>query len=118
MRFSIQFVVTLLVAAAVGFFFPWWSMVLAAGVVGSCVYYRRSFASFLAGLLAVALLWGGYAFYLAGADTGLLERFAQLFGTSGAALPYISALFGGLLAGLAAWTGTLGRKLVRSTPVP
>ena len=114
MRFLAQFFVTLLVAAAVGYFFPWWSMVVAAAVVGLCVYYRRSFTSFMAGFLAVALLWGGYAFYLSGADTGLQDRFGGLLGVSGEVLPLVVALFGGLLAGLAAWSGTLGRKLVQS----
>ena len=112
MRFSLQVLVTLVVAAAVGYFFPWWSVVPAAAVVGLCVYYRRSFASFVAGFLAVALLWGGYAYWLALADTGLQARFAELFGLPGPLLPLAAALLGGLLAGLAAWTGTLGRKLV------
>lgn len=111
MRFLSQTLITLLVAAAVGYFFPWWAMILAAGVVGLCVYYRRSFASFTAGFAALALLWGGYAFFLSGADTGLLDRFAQLLGTEGTILPLAVALFGGILGGLAAWTGTLGRKL-------
>ena len=85
----------------------------AAAVVGLCVYYRRSFVSFLAAFLAVALLWGSYALYLSGADTGLQDRFGALLGVGGTLLPVVTAAFGGLLAGLGAWTGTLGRQALR-----
>ena len=110
MRFFVQYLVTLLVAAAVGYFFPWWSMVPAAGVVGLCCWYRNSFFAFLAAFLAVGTLWAGYAYFLAGADVGLLPRFSALLSLEAEMLPLVVAVLGGLLGGLGAWTGAALRK--------
>lgn len=73
--------------------------------------------SFWAGFLAGFVLWGGYAFYLNLANSGLLaEKIGDLLGgIPGGWLPVLSGLFAGILSGLGAMSGRLGWDAVRGS---
>lgn len=94
-------------------FLPWWIIMVVAGLVGFLFKFQNSLSSYLAGFLAVSLLWGGYAGYLDSANMGILStKMGKLFGDiPGTQLVYLTGLLGGILGGLSAMTGTLGRKL-------
>ncbi len=107
--------------AALQVFFPWWAMPIAAFVLGAA-FGQRVFSSFLMGFFAIALLWGGYAFYLHLGNEGILSgRIAQLFqvdmlgayvGLSKAiSMVLFTGLFGGILAGLSSLSGAWFRQL-------
>ena len=95
-------------------FFPWWIIVLVAGVVG--FFFRaKPWLSFAMGFLAVALLWGTYATWLDWENGGLLsDKMGDLFNRmTGWGLILVTALMGGMLGGLGALTGSLGRQAFR-----
>ena len=121
MRFFLRFILILIFAYPAGYLLPWWGMALIAFAVGAVLSERRKrrvFAkkqpparSFLAGFLAIFLLWGSIAFYhnLQNANF-LAEKISQLF-TQSPPIPgpylliLITALIGGILGGLSALSG-------------
>ena len=54
MKFLIQIVAIIIAAALLEILLPWWSIAIGAAVGG---FFFRSKANFLAGFLAIALLW-------------------------------------------------------------
>lgn len=114
-NFALIFVGTLVFAAIAQVFLPWWSMVIIALLMGF-VFADKGGLSFLAGFLAVFLLWSGYAFMLSSANHHLLaDKMAVLLKplTQGSRLMLfvVTGLLGGLVAGMAALTGTYLAKL-------
>lgn len=109
---------TLLIAAVAyifSLFLPWWSIALAAGLVA--FLYNSKAASFWTGFIAVAVLWSVLTFTLSAANGHLLaDKMGQLIVPNGAidglGMVMITALIGGLVGGLGALTGKLGRKLL------
>lgn len=113
-NFLIQFILTLLLTLVAQFFLPWWSLVVIAGIVGVFFSYKYGAVSFFAGFLAVGLLWLGSTLWLSGGAENqvLANRVGELFGgMSRIYLVYTTAMLGAILGGLAAMTGTFGRKL-------
>ena len=96
--------------ALAGPWLPWWSLAAVAFVCRALAGLRPA-SSLLAGLLAGFLLWGAYAGWIDLQNEGVLSvRVGRLFGgLSSSLLVLVTALFGGLLAGLGAWTAALGR---------
>ncbi len=109
-RFTIAAGAVLLLALMGQWWLPWYALVGAALLAGA-LFRLGAGGSFAAGFLAGCLLWGGYAWYLDSRNGGLLSaRMGELFGgLPGAGLLAATALLGGLLAGLGALTGSLGR---------
>ncbi|MDF1867040.1 MAG: hypothetical protein P1U70_19560 [Saprospiraceae bacterium] len=98
-------------------FLPWWIIIVVAGLVGFFFKFENSLSSYLAGFLAVSLLWGGFAGFLDASNLGLLSsKMGELFGgMGGSQMIYLTGLLGGILGGFAAMTGTLGRKMFEKT---
>lgn len=114
-NFALIFLGVFIFAAIAQVFFPWWSMVIVALLMGF-VFADKGGLAFLAGFLAVFLLWSGYAFMLSSANNHLLaDKMAVLLKplTQGnrVMLFVVSGLLGGLVAGFAALTGTYAAKL-------
>lgn len=94
-------------------FFPWWIIAVVAAVVSFVANTKA--LSFVTGFVAIAILWGRLAYGLSAANEHILaSKMALLFspeGTLGAmSLVILTALIGGLVGGLGAWTGKLGRQ--------
>ena len=105
MRFLLQFLFILLVAWILELFLNWWSIAIAAALGGLLF---RSNANFLAGFLAIALLWLFTIWRLETASTSpLSDNVAALFNTDKTILTLITCLLGGLIGGMAALTGGL-----------
>jgi hypothetical protein len=101
MRMFITLIATLVLAGITGLWLPFWSLALAAMLVGFVVH-PGAWSAFLAGVL----LWGGLAYGADVANTGILSaRVGALFGTTGMGMVLITAAMGGLLAGLGAALG-------------
>ena len=83
----------------------WWPAPVAALLALVMPVWRRGgfYYAFLAGLI----VWGGYAAYLHLANEGRLgDRLAETFGVaSGYVLVLVTALWGGITAGLGGWFG-------------
>lgn len=104
MRFAIQIFITAIICFMFQKLFPWWTMPIGAFLVGF-VFSNTGFKSFLAGFIAVGLVWVGLAFYIDNATQSILtEKVSQLFPIN---IFVLTGLIGGLLGGFASMTGSL-----------
>ncbi len=104
MKFLVSLFLTALFAFALGLYLDWWSIAIAAFVVALCIPLRPGF-SFLAGFLALLLLWGGYSIFLNQRNAGILAtKIASVLPMQGnvTLLIFVTALLGALVAGFAA----------------
>jgi len=99
-------------------FFPWWSLVVAAFACGYFMPLRLRIHSLWAGFIAGFLLWSVYALYLNMTNDGLLTtKIGDLLGGVPAlSLPVLSGLFAGILSGMGALSGRLGKGLLERKP--
>jgi|JI9StandDraft_1071089.scaffolds.fasta_scaffold451539_1 hypothetical protein len=104
MKFFIQVISTIIVCLVLQLFLPWWSITI--GAFGVAYFTgNKSFISFLAGFIAIVLLWSVFAFYLDfKTDSILTAKVNQLLPINAFLL---TALVGALVGGFAALTGTL-----------
>jgi len=109
MKFIIQFVAILFAAHLLALFMPWYSIALAAFVMG---YLLKSNTNFLAGFSAIATLWIFNAWLVnSGSSADLAERVAKLLMLKYEIVLFLAmAIIGGLVGGFAALTGSLLRK--------
>ena len=109
MKFLIQFVATLFSAHLLALFMPWYSIAIAAFVMG---FLLKSNIDFLAGFAAIATLWLFNALLIdAGSSSDLSERVAKLLTVKYETVLFlVMAVVGGLVGGFAALTGSLLRK--------
>jgi hypothetical protein len=113
MKFGIQLIAIAVGSLVAQLFLPWWSIAL---VAFACGYGLKSSQNFLAGFLAVGILWAGYAYFLDAAGAApLAERVAGILTISKNLLFLVTAFVGGLVGGLAAVTGSLLRQEKRKS---
>ncbi len=106
MKFLIQVLFIMVIAWVAELFLPWWSIALAAALVG---FLYKSNANFLAGFIAIALLWLIKALIIdMNAAVPLADKVAKiLMVNSKALLLLVTAVLGGLVGGFGALTGSL-----------
>ena len=109
MKFLIQFVAILFSAHLLALFMPWYSIAIAAFVMG---FLLKSKTNFLAGFAAIATLWIFNALLInAASSSDLAARVAQLLMVKYEIVLFlVMAVIGGLVGGFAAVTGSLLRK--------
>lgn len=109
MRFFLQLILIAILAYVLELFLPWYSLAIAAFVIG---FALNSNANFLAGFLAIALLWFIAAWMIDHASTSdLADRVALIFPVKQKWLLFlVTAVIGGSVGGFAALTGSLLRK--------
>jgi hypothetical protein len=92
---------------------PWWSINVTA-LIAAYNVALKPVRSFMLAFLAAACLWGSSAWWQSAQGEHLLtEKMASLLGdTSVVILLTGTALLGGVLAGLGAATGSLGRAML------
>ncbi|MDO1500031.1 hypothetical protein Q2T40_07790 [Winogradskyella maritima] len=109
-----NFLLTLIFAGISSFLLPWWSVMLAAFLAG-LVFPIRGWTAFLVPFLAVFLFWLVYAFVMSADNDYILARkIATLLYLKGNAclLMLVTALIGGIAAGIAGIFGSNLRNLV------
>lgn len=110
----------LLLVILLGVFFqlllPWYTVALAGFVALLIADGRTAGRAFAFGLLGGALLWGSYSSYLNWQNEGLMASRlgTALGGLSPLVMVLVTALLGGLYAGLGALCGYWGRQLFKS----
>lgn len=113
MKFIVAILLTALLSYAAGLFtvLPWWSFAVCAFIVALAIH-QKPWKAFLAGFLALAVLWGLMAFLLDSANGQVLSsKVAGVLSLGNSAiLLLVTALVGGLVAGFAALTGSYLRK--------
>ncbi|MGC3948795.1 MAG: hypothetical protein QM762_30565 [Chryseolinea sp.] len=106
MRFIAQFIVIVITSHLLGLFLPWYGCAVVAFLAG---YFIKSRQNFLAGFLAIAVLWTFNALIADLSSSSTLPlRVAQLFGTSSVIVVYLcTAVGGGLVGGFASMSGAM-----------
>ena len=111
MKFLIAFILTALLSFSWTLFFPWWIIAVAAFIVAALIP-QPTFKAFICAFLALFFLWGGQSFLIDTRNAHLLStKVAAILPLGGSyiALIFLTACIGGLVAGLAALTGSLLR---------
>lgn len=116
MKFIVAFVLTILLSFAGALYFPWWIIAVAAFIVAVCIP-QHPFKAFVAGFLALLILWGSQAFFIDSRNQHLLAtKVASILPMGGSyiVLILVTAFIGALVAGMAALTGSLLRAPQRT----
>lgn len=115
MKFIISVFITAFLSYAFGLYaaFPWYTFAICALAVALAIH-QKPFKAFLSGFIALFLLWGILAMLIDNANNHILsQKVAQILPLGGSSMVIIllTALIGGLVAGMAALTGSLIRKM-------
>ncbi|HET9485857.1 MAG TPA: hypothetical protein VFO54_00400 [Chryseosolibacter sp.] len=109
MRFLFQILVIIILGSIMEFFLPWWSVAIAAFAGGLIVNARMNF---VAGFLAIGLLWFVKASISdLSTDSDLTQRVALIFMLQSKVLLFlVTILLAGLVGGFASMSGGALRK--------
>jgi hypothetical protein len=111
MKFLPSVLSTAMLAFAAGIFLPWWGIAF-AGLISGAWLLQKPGVAFLSGFLSVFLLWAGFALVRSQMNDDILAtRFARLIlkADQPLLLVLLTGVIGGLVAGLGALSGSLGR---------
>jgi hypothetical protein len=113
LRFILLAILTGGLGAVTSLFFPWWSLVLVAFILGAIIPLKWGVSAFFGGFLGGGLYWGLAILVLSYRNGGILaDRIGELLGGLGGPGLIVSATaLAGILSGLAALTGYLARQL-------
>ena len=112
MKFLVATLLTALLAFISGLFLPWWGIAIAALLV-ALVVPQDAGKAFLSGLLGVFLLWAGLAWWIDMKNNGVLSKKIAMvlpLGGNTLYLVLLTGIIGGLVAGLAAMSGSFLRS--------
>lgn len=111
MKFLVAIILTALLAFISGLFLPWWGMAITSLLVAVLVH-QKGWKAFLSGFLGVFILWAGLAWWIDMKNNGILShRIAAVLplGGNSMLLILVTGFVGGLVAGLAAMSGSFLR---------
>lgn len=116
MKFITATILTALLAFISGLFLPWWGIAITSLFIAVLVH-QKPWKAMLAGFLGLFLLWAGLAWWIDMKNNGVLSaKVAAVLPLGGSSLAIILAtgFIGGLVAGLAALTGSYLRATSKS----
>lgn len=113
MKFLLQLFLIIILAHILELFLPWYYIAVAAFLGG---YTLKSKANFIAGFLAIALLWSLKAWWIdTSSPSDLAQRVANILLVKQTVFLYLlTALIGGLVGGFAALSGALLKRKPRT----
>ena len=114
MKIIVSIVLIALLSFAIGLYLPWWSLAIAAFLIPVFINQKPGWA-FISGFTALFLLWGMLALTISADNSHLFAHKISLLilkSDSPMLLVFVTALLGALVAGLAALSGSLLRKLI------
>ena len=111
MKFIVSVLLIALISVAICLYFPWWTIAIVAFLVSSLIPQNPG-RSFLAGFMALFLLWGALAWFISSNNDHLLAKKVALILKMGSpvALIVATALIGAMVAGFAALAGSYLRR--------
>jgi hypothetical protein len=114
----VLFLIILILSFAAGFILPWW-LVAIISFLAALIIGKTSGKGFLSGFLGVAIAWIALALMKSIPNENILAgRVATLFHLPNwIFILVITAVTGGLIGGLAAWSGVLFRKALQKISV-
>ena len=111
-----KFITTLILTALLSFvaclYLPWWSIAIVSFVIAAVIPQHPGKA-FIAGFIALFVLWGALSYWISNNNEHLLAHKVSLIifkMDSPYFLILVTALIGALVAGLGALSGSLLRK--------
>ena len=113
MKLLINIILTAALSFAFGLFLPWWSLAIATFLVALAAG-RSIGLSILAGFLGVFLLWGTMSFFISASNDHILAHrmsMVILKKDNPIMLVLMTALIGGVVGALSAWSGAALRSL-------
>ena len=113
MKLIVSIILIAFLSFALGLYLPWWSIAIGAFVVIALIHQPPA-SAFLTGFLAIFLLWFLMAFIIDLNNEHILsKKLAVLLPLGGSSflLILITALLGGLVAGMGALTGSYLKKI-------
>jgi hypothetical protein len=114
MKFLVSIFLTALLAFACGIYLPWWSVAIAAFIVGLSIG-QSPFTSFIAGFVGIFLLWSVVSVAIDSANHNILApRISTVIGVGGSVflLVLVTCIAGSIAGGLGALTGSLLRRAI------
>lgn len=111
MKFLTAIVLTAILSFISGLFLPWWGIAIVALAIAAMIH-QKPWKAFLSGFLGVFLLWAGLAWWIDMKNNSVLsQKVAALLPLGGNSLAIIAVtgFIGGLVAGLAALSGSFLR---------
>ncbi|HNP53706.1 MAG TPA: hypothetical protein PKK69_03795 [Ferruginibacter sp.] len=115
MKFLSVLILSIALAFVAGLYLPWWSIAPACFVVAFFIPLKHGW-SLLAGFLGIALFWGGMSFWLSEQNNHILAHKVSVLilkKDDPTQLMWITALLGGIIGGLSAWSGALLRSGIK-----
>ena len=112
MKFIVSLILIALLSFAACLYFPWWSIAIVAFFVAALIPQGAG-KSFFTGFVALFLLWGGLSFWISNNNDHILAHKVSLLILkidSPYLLIIVTAFIGGIVAGLAAVTGSFLRN--------
>lgn len=112
MKFLVSVILIALLSLTACLYMPWWSIAIVAFIVAVAIPQKPG-KSFLAGFIALLLLWGALAWFISSNNNHLLaHKVSQLIfkEDSPVILVTVTAFIGAMVAGLAALSGSFVRK--------
>jgi hypothetical protein len=106
-----------LLSFSLGLYLPWWTVAVAGGLV-ALILNLRPVAAFMAGFMAVFVLWGGLALLRSSSNDHILAKRMAAFilkNDNPWMLILLTALIGGLVTGLGALSGSFLRNWQNAT---
>jgi hypothetical protein len=112
MRISAQILLIVILGFFLELFMPWWCIAIAAFVGGATALSRMNF---IAGFLAIGILWTGKAMITnLSTASDLADKVARTFMLhSTAMLLLVTFLLAGLIGGFAAMSGAFLRRMIK-----
>ena len=114
MKIIVSIILIALIAFVLGIYMPWWSIALAAFLVPLVIDQKSGWA-FLSGFMALFLLWGIMSWTISSNNQQIFaHKISKLILStdSPTLLIFVTALLGAIVAGFAALSGSLLRKLI------
>jgi hypothetical protein len=108
MKFIIATILIILLSFCACLYFPWWSIAIVAFIVAAIIPLRP-YAAFIAGFIALLLLWGGLSWWISTGNADILAHRVSLLilkTDSPIFLILLTAAIGAVVGGFAALTGS------------
>lgn len=113
MKFLVSLLLTAILSFFAGIYIGWWWFFAVIAFIVAVLVHQKAGKAFMAGFLGLFLLWAGLAYWIDMKNEGILSsKISELLPLGGSSLLLIlvTGLTGGLVAGLAALTGSYLRS--------
>ena len=113
MKFTVSIILTALLSFVACLYLPWWSIAVVSFLI-AIIIFQKPYVAFIAGFVALLLLWGGLTWWISTANDDLLAHKISVLvikADSPFLLIGLTALIGAVVAAFAALSGSLLRRL-------